>query len=145
MTKYDLRQWKKHSEPVAAERIADAKFAIWRTRILFAAANADAEDAKLAPKQLLLEMMTDTFELWDSGLKGSLVDCAHLYDKVWSRMRILFRLVARTDILERDGFMNAFVSAARDITKILAEDSGKHTYVSIADEGTIDSGKESTE
>lgn len=145
MTKYDLRQWKKHSEPIAAEHIAEAKFATWRTRILFAAANVDAEDAKLAPKELLLEMMTDTFQLWDSGLKGSLVDCAHLYDKVWSRICSLFRLVARTDILECDGFMNAFVLAASNITKTMAEDSGKHTYVSIADESTIDSEKESTE
>lgn len=132
MTEYDLRQWRDCTTTTATLNIAAAKFKTWRTRIRFT-------------EELLLEMMTDTFELWDSGLKGSLVDCAHLYNKVWSRMRILFRIVARTDILERDGFMNAFVSAARDITKILAEDSGKHTYVSIADESTIDSGKESTE
>lgn len=132
MTEYDLRQWRDCTTTTATINIAAAKFKTWRTRIRFT-------------EELLLEMMTDTFELWDSGLKGSLVDCAHLYNKVWSRMRILFRIVARTDILERDGFMNAFVSAARDITKILAEDSGKHTYASIADESTIDSGKESTE
>lgn len=132
MTEYDLRQWRDCTTTTATLNIAAAKFKTWRTRIRFT-------------EELLLEMMTDTFELWDSGLKGSLVDCAHLYNKVWSRMRILFRIVARTDILERDGFMNAFVSAARDITKILAEDSGKHTYASIADESTIDSGKESTE
>lgn len=132
MTEYDLRQWRDCTTATATLNIAAAKFKTWRTRIRFT-------------EELLLEMMTDTFELWDSGLKGSLVDCAHLYNKVWSRMRILFRIVARTDILERDGFMNAFVSAARDITKILAEDSGKHTYASIADESTIDSGKESTE
>lgn len=132
MTEYDLRQWRDCTTTTATLNIAAAKFKTWRTRIRFT-------------EELLLEMMTDTFELWDSGLKGSLVDCAHLYNKVWSRMRILFRIVARTDILERDGFMNAFVSAARDITKILTEDSGKHTYASIADESTIDSGKESNE
>ena len=55
MTKYDLRQWKKYSEPIAAEHIADARFATWRSRILFAAANVDAEDSKLAMKQLQSE------------------------------------------------------------------------------------------
>ena len=76
MTKYDLRQWKKYSETIAAEHIADAKFATWRTRILFAAANADDEDSKLAMKQLLSEMIMDACHLWDSGIKGSLRDCA---------------------------------------------------------------------
>ena len=78
MTKYDLRQWKKYSEPIAAEHIADAKFATWRTRILFAAANADNEDSKLALKQLLSEMIMDACHLWDSGIKGSLRECAEL-------------------------------------------------------------------
>lgn len=127
MTKYDLRQWKKKDEMTASQNIAEAKFATWRTRILFAAANADAEDAKLAPKQLLIEMITDTVQLWDSGLKGSLKDCAELYDTVWARMCGMFKSVARTDILELDGFMNAFVSVAEELTKTMLEDSGKET------------------
>lgn len=125
MTKYDLRQWKKKDEATASLNIAEAKFATWRTRILFAAANADAEDAKLAPKQLLVEMITDTVQLWDSGLKGSLNDCAELYDTVWARMCSMFRSVARTDILELDGFMNAFRSVAREIAKAMLEDLEK--------------------
>lgn len=145
MTKYDLRQWRKQNECIAVDRIAEAKFATWRTRILFAAANADAEDAKLAPKQLLVEMITDTVQLWDSGLKGSLRDCAYLYNTVWARMCGMFRSVARTDILALDGFMNTFSTVAEELVKSLAEDSGKHTYVSIADESASDSGKESTE
>lgn len=127
MTKYDLRQWKKHSEPIAAERIADAKFAIWRTRILFAAANADAEDSKLALKQLLSEMIMDACHLWDSNIKGSLRDCAELYDQVWAHMCDMFRSVARTDILDRDGFMNAFGTIAEEIMKMLCEDSEKES------------------
>lgn len=125
MTKYDLKQWKKKDETTAAQNIAEAKFAAWRTRILFAAANADAEDAKLAPKQLLVEMITDTVQLWDSGLKGSLKDCAEFYDTVWARMRSMFRSVARTDILELDGFMNAFKSVAEELTKAMLEDLEK--------------------
>lgn len=127
MTKYDLRQWKKKDEMTASLDIAEAKFATWRTRILFAAANADAEDAKLAPKQLLIEMITDTVQLWDSGLKGSLKECAELYDIVWARMCGMFKSVARTDILELDGFMNAFVSVAEELTKAMLEESGKET------------------
>lgn len=127
MTKYDLRQWKKHCEPVAAERIADAKFAIWRTRILFAAANADAEDSSLALKQLLLEMMTDTCHLCVSGIKGPLRDCAELYDQVWAHMCDMFRSVARTDILDRDGFMNAFRTIAEELMRLLLADSGKES------------------
>lgn len=127
MTKYDLRQWKKQSEPIAAERIAEAKFATWRTRILFAAANADEEDAKLAPKQLLLEMITDTVQLWESGLKGSLCNCADLYNTVWARMCGMFRSVARTEILELEGFMNTFKTVAEELVKALAEDTGKES------------------
>lgn len=127
MTEYDLRQWRDKSTTIATINIAEAKFATWRTRVLFTETNADADDTKLALKELLLEMMTDTFQLWDSGLKGSLVDCVHLYNKVWSRMRILFRVVARTDILERDGFMDAFVFASEEITKMLCEDSEKES------------------
>lgn len=127
MTKYDLRQWKKYSEPIAAEHIADAKFAIWRTRILFAAANADAEDSKLALKQLLSEMIMDACHLWDSGIKGSLRECAELYDQVWSLMCDMFRSVARTDILDRDGFMNAFGTIAEELTRSLLEDAGKES------------------
>lgn len=145
MTKYDLRQWKKKDEMTASQNIAEAKFATWRTRILFAAANADAEDAKLAPKQLLVEMITDTVQLWDSGLKGSLRDCAYLYNTVWARMCGMFRSVARTEILEPDGYMTAFKTIAKDLANQMAEDSGKHTYASIADESASDSGKESTE
>lgn len=127
MTKYDLRQWKKHSEPIAAERIADAKFAIWRTRILFAAANADAEDSSLALKQLLIEMIRDACHLWDSGVKGSLRDCAELYDQVWAHMCDMFRSVARTDILDRDGFMNAFGTIAKELARSLMTDSEKES------------------
>lgn len=145
MTKYDLRQWRTVSEENAIIRIAEAKFSTWRTRILFAAANADAEDAKVAPKQLMVEMVTDTVALWDSGLKGSLRDCANLYAQVWSRMCWLFKSLARTEILEPDGYMTAFKTVAKDLVTQMAEDSGKNTYISIADESATDSGKESTE
>ena len=127
MTKYDLRQWKKHSEPIAAEHIAEAKFATWRTRILCAAANVDAEDSKLALKQLLSEMIMDACHLWDSGVKGSLRDCAELYDQVWAHMCDMFRSVARTDILDRDGFMHAFSTIAEELTRSLLADSGKES------------------
>ena len=127
MTKYDLRQWKKQSESIAAERIAEAKFATWRTRILFAAANADEEDAKLAPKQLLNEMITDAVQLWDSGIKGSLRDCVELYDQVWARMCAMFHSVARTEILESDGFMTAFGTVAAELLRSLLADSGKES------------------
>lgn len=125
MTKYDLRQWKKYSEPIAAEHIADAKFATWRTRILFAAANADDEDSKLALKQLLSEMIMDACHLWDSGIKGSLRECAELYDQVWAHMCDMFRSIARTDILDRNGFMNAFRTIAEELTRLLLADSRK--------------------
>ena len=127
MTKYDLRQWKKHSEPIAAEHIADAKFATWRTRILFAAANADDEDSKLALKQLLSEMIMDACHLWDSGVKGSLRECAELYDQVWAHMCDMFRSIARTDILDRNGFMNAFGTIADELMRSLLADSGKES------------------
>lgn len=127
MTKYDLRQWKKYSEPIAAEHIADAKFATWRTRILFAAANADDEDSKLALRQLLSEMIMDACHLWDSGVKGSLCDCAELYDQVWAHMCDMFRSVARIDILDRDGFMNAFRTIAEELTRSLLADSEKES------------------
>lgn len=127
MTKYDLRQWKKHSEPIAAEHIADAKFATWRTRILFAAANADDEDSKMALKQLLSEMIIDACHLWESKIKGSLRDCAELYDQVWAHMCDMFRSVARTDILDRDGFMNAFRTIAEELTRSLLADSEKES------------------
>ena len=127
MTKYDLRQWKKHSEPIAAERIADAKFAIWRTRILFAAANADAVDSKLALKQLLSEMIMDACYLRESKIKVSLRECVELYDQVRAHMCDMFRSVARTDILDRDGFMNAFGTIAEELTRSLLADSGKES------------------
>lgn len=127
MTKYDLRQWKKYSESIAAEHIADAKFATWRTRILFAAANADDEDSRLALKQLLSEMIMDACHLWESTIKGSLGDCAELYDQVWAHMCDMFRSVARTDILDRDGFMNAFGTIVEELTRSLLEDSGKES------------------
>lgn len=127
MTKYDLRQWKKHSESIAAEHIAEAKFATWRTRILFAAANADDEDSKLALKQLLSEMIMDACHLWESKIKGSLRDCAELYDQVWAHMCDMFRSVARTDILDRNGFMNAFGTIAEELTRSLLEDSRKES------------------
>lgn len=125
MTKYDLRQWKKESEPIAAEHIAEAKFATWRTRILFAAANVDAEDSKFALKQLLSEMIMDSCHLWESKIKGSLRDCAELYDQVWAHMCDMFRSVARTDILDRDGFMNAFGTIAEELTRSLIAESRK--------------------
>lgn len=127
MTKYDLRQWTKYSEPIAAEHIAEAKFATWRTRILFAAANADDEDSKLALKQLLSEMIMDACHLWESNIKSSLRDCAELYDQVWARMCDMFRSVARTDILDRDGFMNAFGTIAEELTRSLLADSRKES------------------
>lgn len=127
MTKCDLRQWKKQSEPIAAEHIAEAKFATWRTRILFAAANVDAEDSKLALKQLLSEMIMDACHLWDSGIKGSLRDCAELYDQVWAHMCDMFRSVARTDILDRDGFMNTFGTIAEELTRSILADSEKES------------------
>lgn len=127
MTKYDLRQWMKYSEPIAAEHIADAKFATWRTRILFAAANADDEDSKLAMKQLLSEMIMDACHLWESNIKGSLRDCAELYDQVWAHMCNMFRSVARTDILDRNGFMNAFGTIAEELMRSLLADSGKES------------------
>lgn len=127
MTKYDLRQWKKHSEPIAAERIAEAKFAIWRTRILFAAANVDADDSKLALTQLLSEMIMDACHLWESKIKGSLRECAELYDQVWAHMCDLFRSIARTDILDRDGFMNAFGTIAEELMRSLLADSEKES------------------
>lgn len=128
MTKYDLRQWKKHSEPIATERIAETKFAIWRTRILLAASTSvDAQDAKLAPKQLMTEMIIDACQLWDSGIKGSLRDCAELYDQVWARMCDMFRSVARTEILYRDAFMNAFGTIAEELTRSLLADSEKES------------------
>ena len=127
MTKYDLRQWKKYSEPIAAEHIADEKFATWRTRILFAAANADNEDSKLALKQLLSEMIMDACHLWDSGIKGSLRECAELYDQVWAHLCDMFRSLARTDILDRNGFMNAFGTIAEELMRSLLADSGKES------------------
>lgn len=127
MTKYDLQQWKKKDEMTAALNIAEAKFATWRTRILFAAANADDEDSKLAMKQLLSEMIMDACHLWDSGIKGSLRDCAELYDQVWAHMCDMFRSVARTDILDRDGFMNAFRTIAEELTRSLLADSEKES------------------
>lgn len=127
MTKYDLRQWKKYSEPIAAEHIADAKFATWRTRILFAAANADDEDAVRALKELLVEMITDSVQLWISGFKDSLRECADLYNIVWSLMCDMFRSVARTDILDRDGFMNAFGTIAEELTRSLLAESRKES------------------
>ena len=127
MTKYDLRQWKKYSEPIAAEHIADAKFATWRTRILFAAANVDDEDSKMAMKQLLSEMIMDACHLWESNIKGSLRDCAELYDQVWAHMCDMFRSVARTDILDRDGFMTAFRTIAEELTRSLLADARKES------------------
>lgn len=102
MTKYDLRQWKKKDEMTAAHNIAKAKFKKWRTRIFYAVAHADRDDATLAPKELLIEMLADSIQLWDSGLKGSLAECIELYDLVWAYMCDLFFDVAGTDILVGD-------------------------------------------
>lgn len=106
MTEYDLRQWRDCTTTAATLNIAAAKFKTWQTRIRF------TEEAE----ELLLEMKTDVYRLWDSGLKGSLVNCIYLYNKVWNRVRIMFQVLARTDILERDGLLTAF-SAATDILK----------------------------
>lgn len=127
MRTHDLRLWEKYSEPTAVERIAEIKFAIWRTRILFAAANADAEDSGLALRQLMIEMIMDTCHLWESKIKGSLCNCTELYDQVWAHMCDMFRSVARTDILDRDGFMNAFGTIADELTRSLLADSEKES------------------
>lgn len=106
MTEYDLRQWRNCTTPVATFNIAAAKFKKWQTRILV------REDAE----ELLLEMKLDVYRLWDSGLKGSLVDCIYLYNNVWNRLCIMFQVLDRTYILERDGLLTAF-SAATDTIK----------------------------
>lgn len=53
MTEYDLRQWRDKSTTIATINIAEAKFETWRTRVLFTEINADADDTKLALKELM--------------------------------------------------------------------------------------------
>lgn len=121
MTEYDLGEWRDKTTTIATINIAEAKFATWQTRILFPAPNTDAT------KELLIEMQADMFQLWESGLKGSLVDCIHLYNKVWNRIRMLFLVETKTDILERDGFLNAFASAADKLAIRPFEDTEKES------------------
>ena len=73
------------------------------------------------------EMIMDTCHLWDSGIKGSLRDCAELYDQVWAHMCDLFRSVARTEILYRDAFMNAFGTIAEELTRSLLAEQRKES------------------
>ena len=75
MTKYDLKQWQDKSTTIAAINIAEAKFATWRTRILLAAAN---KDAVCAIRELLVEMLADSVQLWISGFNDSPNDCVCL-------------------------------------------------------------------
>lgn len=124
MTKYDLKQWQDKSTTIAAINIAEAKFATWRTRILLAAAN---KDAVCAIRELLVEMLADSVQLWISGFNDSLKDCVCLYNKVWNRLRMLFRVEARTDILERDGFMEAVVSGIDEFSRLLHAESEKES------------------
>ena len=81
----------------------------------------------MALKQLLSEMIMDACHLWESNIKGSLRDCAELYDQVWAHMCDMFRSVARTDILDRDGFMNAFGTIAEELTRTLLAESEKES------------------
>lgn len=121
MTEYDLSEWRDKTTVIATINIAEKKFAAWRTHILFPAPNTDAV------KELLLAMETDTLQLWESGLKGSLVDCIYLYNKVWNRIRMLFLVEARTDILERDELLNDFASVNNDLADCLFKDTGKES------------------
>lgn len=121
MTEYDRGEWQDKTTTIATINIAEAKFATWRTRILFPAPNTDVI------KELLLEIAIDTGQLWESGLKGSLVDCIYLYNKVWNRIRMLFLVEARTDILERDELLNYFASSNRKLASCLFKDTGKES------------------
>lgn len=119
MTEYDLKEWQDKTLTIATNNIAEAKFATWRTRILLAAANKNADDTVCALSELLVEMLADSIQLWISGFNDSPIDCVHLYNKVWNRLRMLFLVEARTDLLERDGFMHAVVSGIDEIASLL--------------------------
>lgn len=127
MTKYDLRQWKNKDEMTAALNIAKVKFKKWRTRILYAVAHVDPADTKLAPRELLIEMLTDTIQLWDSGLKGSLKDCIELYAWVWAYMCDLFFDTAGTDILVNDIYMKTANQIEDTVTKTMRNVSDEFT------------------
>lgn len=114
MTEYDLRQWRDCTTTTATLNIATAKFKTWRTRIRFT-------------EELLLEMKTDVYRLWESGIKGSLVDCIYLYNKVWNRMRIMFQVLERTDILEHDGLLTAFSAVTNTLKNPRIEDIDKES------------------
>ena len=127
MTEYDLKQWRDKTTTIATINIAEAKFVTWRTRILLAAANKDADDTVCALRELLVEMLADSVQLWISGFNDSLIDCVYLYNKVWNRLRMLFLVEARTDLLERDGFMDAVVSGVDEFARLLHAESEKES------------------
>ena len=124
MTEYDLKQWQDKSTTIAAINIAEAKFATWRTRILLAAAN---KDAVCAIRALLVEMLADSIQLWISGLNDLLKYCFCLFNMVWNRLRMLFLVDACTDILERDGFVEAVVSGIDEFSRLLHAESEKES------------------
>lgn len=121
MTEYDLRQWRETTTTAATINIAETKFTSWRTRILCAAADADAEDISYVLKELRVELITDSSQLWLSGFTDSLADCVRLYNKVWNRMRMLFLAKTRKNIMERNGLLNAFAPAIEDLEKEIPE------------------------
>ena len=127
MTEYDHREWQDKTTTIATINIAEAKFATWRTRILLAAANKDTDDTVCALRELLVEMLADSVQLWISGFNDSLIDCVCLYNKVWNRLRMLFLVEARTDILDRDGFMDAVVSGLDELTRLLHAEQRKES------------------
>lgn len=127
MTEYDRMEWLDKSMTIATINIAEAKFATWRTRILLAAANKDADNTVCVLRELLVEMLADSVQLWISGFNDSLIDCVCLYNKVWNRLRMLFLVEARTDILERDGFMDAVVSEIDELARELHAGLGKES------------------
>lgn len=127
MTEYDRREWQDKTTTIATINIAEAKFATWRTRILLAAANKDTDDTVCVIRELLVEMLADSVQLWISGFNDSLVDCVCLYNKVWNRLQMLFLVEARTDILERDGFMDAVVSGVDELARLLHAEPGKES------------------
>lgn len=127
MTEYDLREWRDKTTTIATINIAEKKFVTWRPRILLAVANKDAKDVVCAIRELLVEMLADSVQLWISGFSDSLADCVWRYNKVWNRLRMLFLVDARTDLLERDGLMDAAVSGIDEIARQLHADSGKES------------------
>ena len=124
MTEYDLKQWQDKSTTIATINIAEAKFATWRTRILLAAAD---KDAVCTLRELLVEMLADSVQLWISGFNDSLKDCVCLYNTVWNRLRMLSLVEAHTDILERDGFVEAVVSGIDEFSRLLHAESEKES------------------